>query len=101
MSGPWFIYILRCADGSLYTGISNDLSRRVDRHNSGRGAKYVRTRLPVELVWWEYAGTCSTALRREAAIKGYSRGAKERLIQGRKRNSTKGSLQVLVRVFHL
>ncbi len=100
MSKPWFVYILRCADGSLYTGISNDITRRLDMHNRGRGAKYVRTRLPAILVWWEYAGTCSTALHREAAIKGYSRGAKERLIQGRTSDSAKGRRRGVVRLFH-
>ena len=79
MRGPWFVYILRCADGTLYTGISNDVARRLATHNAGRGARYVRTRRPAELVWWEEAGDHGAALRREAAIKRSGRAAKERL----------------------
>jgi predicted GIY-YIG superfamily endonuclease len=82
MSNPWFVYILRCADGTYYTGISNDIQARLARHNSGNGASYVRSRRPAILVWWEYAGTCGAALKREAAIKGYGREAKERLVRG-------------------
>lgn len=80
MDKPWSVYILRCADGSLYTGISNDVSRRLAAHNAGRGARYVRTRCPAELVFCEPAGDRGTALKREAAIKKYSRPMKERLV---------------------
>lgn len=98
MSNPWFVYILRCADNTYYTGISNDIQARLARHNSGKGARYVRTRRPAVLVWWEYAGTWSLALRREAAIKKYRHTIKDRLVQGKLRAVRKGGPQV--RLFH-
>ena len=76
----YWVYILRCADGTLYTGITNDVPRRLAAHNSGRGAKYTRGRGPVELVYREACGEKSAALRREAAIKKYRRAEKEALI---------------------
>ena len=78
----WFVYILRCSDGSLYTGIAKDLSKRVDEHNGDdrRGAKYTRGRRPVELVYREPAASHSEAARREARIKAMNRSGKERLI---------------------
>lgn len=75
------VYILRCADGTLYTGCTNDLARRLRTHSAGKGAKYTRARLPVELVYTEPALDKSQALRREAAIKALSRGEKLALIQ--------------------
>ena len=80
MSEAWYVYLLRCADGTLYTGITNDVGRRVDAHNQGRGARYTRGRLPVELVYREAAGSRAAATRREAAVKRLSRAAKLRLI---------------------
>lgn len=77
----YWVYILRCADGTLYTGCTNDLSRRLAAHNAGKGAKYTRSRRPVELVYREEAPDKSAALRREAAIKGLSRKEKLALIQ--------------------
>jgi putative endonuclease len=77
---PWIIYILRCADGSLYTGATNNLERRVKRHAQGAGAAYTRSRLPVALVFCEPAKTKGAALRREAAIKRLSRAQKLRFI---------------------
>lgn len=77
----YWVYILRCADGTLYTGCTNDLSRRLAAHNAGKGAKYTRSRRPVELVYREEFPDKSAALRREAAIKGLSRGEKLALIQ--------------------
>lgn len=77
----YVVYILRCGDGSLYTGITTDLERRVTVHNSGKGAKYTRSRLPVEPVYWETAPDKSTALRRERAIKALSRTEKLKLIE--------------------
>jgi putative endonuclease len=65
----WSVYILRCADGSLYTGIAKDPARRVDQHNRGIGAKYTRGRTPVELVYTACCNTHGEALRREHAIK--------------------------------
>jgi len=76
MDDPWFVYILRCADGTLYTGISNDVARRVDMHNRGLGARYTRGRLPVALAWSEAVGSRADASRREIAIKRLSRAAK-------------------------
>ena len=76
------VYILRCGDGTLYTGITNDLPRRLAAHSSGRGGKYTRGRLPVELVWHEEQPDKSAALRRELQIKALSRAEKLRLIAG-------------------
>ena len=72
----WTVYILRCGDGTLYTGCTNDLPRRLEAHQSGRGAKYTRSRLPVELVYREGVADKSAALRREAAIKRLERRKK-------------------------
>jgi predicted GIY-YIG superfamily endonuclease len=77
----WFVYILRCADGSLYTGITNDLKRRLEQHNAGTASRYTRSRLPVTLVYHEEATTKGKALKRELAIKSLSRKAKKALIQ--------------------
>ena len=77
----WFVYILRCADGSLYTGITIDLERRIEQHNAGTASRYTRSRLPVELVYQEGSTTKSKALKRELAIKALSRKAKEALIK--------------------
>lgn len=74
-------YIVRCADGSLYTGWTTDLARRVAAHNGGCGAKYTRSRRPVALVYHETFATKEEALRRECAIKRLSRAEKLRLIQ--------------------
>ena len=78
----WVVYVLRCADGTLYTGVTNDLARRLARHRAGRASRYTRGRLPVELVWRERRPDRSAAQRREAEIKGLTRAAKERLIAG-------------------
>ena len=75
----WTIYLARCRDGTLYTGITTDPERRLAEHNAGSGAAYTRTRLPVVLVYWETASDRSSALRREHAIKGLSRPEKEAL----------------------
>jgi predicted GIY-YIG superfamily endonuclease len=76
----WFVYVVRCVDGSLYTGISTDVSARVAAHNAGRGARYTRSRRPVELVHTERKLSQSTALRREAAIKAWPRERKLTLV---------------------
>jgi predicted GIY-YIG superfamily endonuclease len=76
----WVVYVLRCADGTLYTGITNDLERRLLQHNTGRASRYTRSRRPVRLVYFETAANRSLALRREAAIKALSRQEKERLV---------------------
>lgn len=74
------VYILRCADGTLYTGCAKDVDKRLAVHQSGKGAKYTRCRLPVELVYREPAEDRSAALRREAAIKKLTRAEKLSLI---------------------
>jgi putative endonuclease len=76
-----FVYLLRCADGSLYCGWTNDPQRRLRAHNEGRGAKYTRSRRPVALVWLERCGDRSAALRREREIKRMSREEKIRLTE--------------------
>ncbi len=81
----WFVYVLRCRDGSLYTGISNDVAARVARHDAGKGAAYTRARRPVALVYQEPAADKGAALRREAAIKGLTRAQKLLLIAPPKR----------------
>ena len=78
--GGWTVYVVRCRDGSLYTGISTDVAARVARHNAGLGARYTRARRPVELVYTEPRGTRSLALRREAAIKALPRRRKDELV---------------------
>ena len=76
----WHVYILRCSDGTLYTGITNDLDKRVKAHNDGHGARYTRTRRPVELVYQEEAESRSAATVREAEIKKMSREKKVEMI---------------------
>lgn len=78
---PWFVYVLRCADGSLYTGITNNLDRRFEQHNTGTAARYTRSRLPVVLVYQELQSNQSLALKRELAIKALTRQEKESLIR--------------------
>ena len=77
----WHVYILRCADGTLYTGITNDLKRRLTAHNAGTGAKYTRGRCPVVLVWKTRLTDRGAALKREAAIKRLTRTEKETLFE--------------------
>lgn len=79
MEKTWKVYILRCGDGSLYTGIAVDVQQRLAAHRSGKGAKYTRGRGPLELVFWEECGTHSNALKREMAIKALPRTEKEKL----------------------
>lgn len=78
-----YTYILRCGDGSLYTGWTNHLKKRLEDHNLGKGAKYTRAHLPVILVYYEVFGTKEEAMKREASIKKLSRSQKERLIASR------------------
>ncbi len=77
----WYVYILRCGDDTLYTGITDDVARRLAAHRSGRGAKYTRGRGPLELVYTEEVSDKPAALRREYQIKRLSRLEKERLIE--------------------
>ena len=76
----WAVYILRCGDGSLYTGIAKDVRARVKQHSEGRGATYTRTRLPVKLSYQQEGLTHSKALIREAQIKAMPRSKKEEMI---------------------
>lgn len=78
----YFVYILKCSDGTLYTGYAADLEERIKKHNCGLASKYTRTRLPVELVYSETISDKSSALRREIAIKRLSRLEKLNLING-------------------
>jgi putative endonuclease len=77
---PWFIYIIRCADNTLYTGISNHLEKRIASHNSGNGAKYTKGRGPVKLVYKEKSTNKSSASKREAEIKKLTKKEKLKLI---------------------
>ncbi len=79
-SADWQVYIVECADASLYTGIARNLGERIAKHNSGSGAKYTRSRLPVRLVYSEGWSDMSGALQREASIKRLPRIAKLELI---------------------
>lgn len=81
MSGGWSLYILRCSDGTLYTGIAVDVRARLEAHRSGKGAKYTRGRRPLEVVYTEECGSHSDALKREIAIKRLTRLEKESLIK--------------------
>ncbi len=80
MSKPWFFYLARCADDSLYSGICVDLDARFATHNAGKGAKYTRSRLPVALAYSEQLRTQSEALKREAEVRKWRRRDKEQLI---------------------
>jgi predicted GIY-YIG superfamily endonuclease len=79
-TSTWFVYVLRCADGTLYTGITKDLARRTKQHNAGTASRYTRSRRPVKLVYQEPHRNQSLALRREAAIKKLTRRQKVALI---------------------
>lgn len=77
----WYVYMVRCSDNSLYTGYTNDIKRRENAHNTGKGAKYTKTRRPVRLVYWEEFADRSDALKRECAIKKLTKQQKELLLQ--------------------
>ncbi len=77
----WKLYVLRCRDGSLYTGITTDVEARLEAHRTGKGAKYTRGRGPLELVYCEDCDSHSDALKRELAIKALTKEEKENLIK--------------------
>jgi len=79
-----YIYIVKCKDGTLYTGWTNHLENRIKAHNEGKGAKYTRARRPVELVYYEQLETKEEAMRREYAIKRLTRMQKMKLIEGQR-----------------
>jgi putative endonuclease len=81
-AGDHAVYVLECGDGSLYTGYTTDVARRVAEHRAGEGAKYTRGRTPIDLVHVEWFESRSAALSREHEIKARSRRAKERLVAG-------------------
>lgn len=82
----WFVYIVSCSDGTLYTGITTDLERRIGEHNAGRaGARYTRSRRPVRLVYREAAENRSEAARREHLIKRMSSAEKMKLVESKRR----------------
>lgn len=78
----WFLYILKCRDNTLYTGITNDLSRRLTQHNNGTASRYTRSRLPVRLIYQEPCRGRSSALKKEYKLKQLSRADKEEYIRG-------------------
>ena len=81
MANTYYVYILRCADDTLYTGWTTDVAKRIETHNSGKGAKYTRARLPVELEYIEEFDNKTEAQKREYAIKQLTRVEKEALIE--------------------
>ena len=81
MESNWYLYILRCKDDTLYTGITTDLEKRLEAHRSGKGAKYTRGRSPLELVYRESCGSHSDALKREHQVKMLTREEKQNLIR--------------------
>lgn len=78
----YYVYILKCGDGTLYTGITNEIERRISAHNEGKGAKYTKGRLPVSLAYSEALETKSVALKREIQIKKMNKARKVKLIEG-------------------
>jgi predicted GIY-YIG superfamily endonuclease len=76
-SRRWYLYVLKCSDGTLYTGITNNLSRRIEQHNAGKASRYTRSRRPVKLVFQEPCRGRSSALKKECALKSLSRKEKE------------------------
>lgn len=78
--GPWYLYIVECRDGSLYTGVTNDLERRLAQHNDGSGARYTRSRRPVRMRYQETCETRSAALVRECSVRLLSPKEKRALI---------------------
>ena len=76
----WYVYCLRCKDDSIYTGITNDLKQRINRHNQGKGSKYTAYRRPVKLIYQEKHPDKSSALKRESYLKGLTKNQKEELV---------------------
>jgi len=83
MEIPWWVYILECADGTLYTGATPNVRSRLIKHNKGKASKYTRSRLPVKVVWRQEHPNKSIAMKREAAIKKLTRKQKEDMIAGK------------------
>ena len=89
MEKQWLVYILRCGDGTLYTGITDDLPHRLEMHRAGKGAKYTRGRSPLTLVYRENTSSYSEALKREYAIKQLPRSEKLKLIENYSKTAVK------------
>lgn len=81
-SKPWHVYLVRCSDGSIYTGITDNVEARLKKHNSGKGAKYTAQRGPVSLLYSEMLEDQGSAMRREAQIKKWGKQQKENLVRG-------------------
>lgn len=92
MSSKWYVYIVRCADNSLYTGVATDVDRRVDEHNANNrlGARYTRGRRPVVLEYMEPSVSRAAACKRESEIKSLTKTAKEGLLKSRKKKKNRG-----------
>lgn len=86
MEKVWYLYILQCRDGTFYTGITDDIARRMTQHNAGKGAKYTRGRGPVTLRYREECASHSHALKREIEIKKLTRAQKQALVESFDRN---------------
>lgn len=80
MEHNWYLYVLRCGDGTLYTGITTNIEKRLAAHRAGKGAKYTRGRAPLELIYRELCGSHSDALKKEYRFKQLPRAEKERII---------------------
>ena len=78
----WYVYLLRCSDGSLYCGVAKDVLKRLAQHNTGTGSKYVRSKRPAVLVWYTFRHDKSAALKREAEVKRMTRAKKLALVAG-------------------
>ncbi len=78
----WYVYIMECGDGTLYTGVTTNIEKRLAVHNSGKGAKYTAVRLPILLRWSQQCASRSDALKQEWAIKSLTRTQKEKMIMG-------------------
>lgn len=87
----YYVYIVKTKDNTLYTGYTNNLDRRISQHNSGKGAKYTRSRRPVKLVYYESYETKSEAMKREVEIKKMSRTEKLKLVERGEENGRKGN----------
>src|SRR6266849_1111743 len=100
-SEPWFCYMLRCSDGSLYFGMTNDVSRRVEKHNQGLGPEFTKRRRPVELIWSQEFVTQHAARQKEIELKGWSRKKKLELVaRSRTQDRRGGCSEQLLRVNH-
>jgi len=87
MVKQWLVYILLCGDGTLYTGVTDDLPHRLEMHRAGKGAKYTRGRCPLSVAYWEEAESYSAALKREYQIKQLSRTEKMNLIESKQKTA--------------